>query len=680
MQRCAFTAYEGKKPYIFVSYAHKDAYRVFPILEELDRRGYRVWYDDGIAPGSEWPENIAQHLDGCSLMLAFVSPASIASANCRREVTFALSKRKPFLGILLEPTEMSLGMELQLSAQQCIMKYTYEDDEKFFTKVCSCPDLAPCLGQRKEVPVIAAQPAITPVVTPREKKPMDKKLVGILAGAAGVLAVLAVLLVILLPGKDSSGDGNLGLSGSTPGSTPTVTTDPTDSSSTPPAQDLDGTFLSFYQQTITAEDIAYIQQHRQLKDLEFSGCTFEAGALSQLTAPAGLETVKLYDCAGVSDLTALAALEKLSWLTVTGCDVTDAVFAPFCSTDLIMLDLSNNPQLTDLSVFSNCTNLEFLDFSYTAVASLDALAAMEQLTDINGSYSQVRSIDSLAAKSELSSLAFAGCELTAIEGAFTCLRLAELDLSDNQLTDLTAFENCAALEQVNLSCNALTSAYPISKSAEMLRMLNLSYNESLNANNVSFLSEANAMEALYLDGVQLLNLDLLANMTKLRALRASDCMLSDIDGLANTVGQLEFLYLAHNAIDGIAVLDGLRSEDMVLDLSYNSGLQDVSRLSTACHYRVLNLVNDYLDLATVSGDLRGACILLKYQTGMEDSTWLQRNAFDYAYITYCPLDKIVAMENALGAIFDTVSHSEEDYSAVLTSLYGDLSHFADLIQ
>ena len=77
MQRCAFTPYEGKKPYIFISYAHKDSHRVFPILEELDRRGYRVWYDDGIAPGSEWPEDIATHLDGCAVFLAFVSNNSI---------------------------------------------------------------------------------------------------------------------------------------------------------------------------------------------------------------------------------------------------------------------------------------------------------------------------------------------------------------------------------------------------------------------------------------------------------------------------------------------------------------------------------------------------------------------------------------------------------------------------
>lgn len=47
------TAYEGSENYIFVSYAHKDTEEVFPIMESLRRRGYRLWYDDGIAPGSE---------------------------------------------------------------------------------------------------------------------------------------------------------------------------------------------------------------------------------------------------------------------------------------------------------------------------------------------------------------------------------------------------------------------------------------------------------------------------------------------------------------------------------------------------------------------------------------------------------------------------------------------------
>ena len=42
------TAYEGSENYIFISYAHKDTDKVFPIMEKLCGRGYRLWYDDGI--------------------------------------------------------------------------------------------------------------------------------------------------------------------------------------------------------------------------------------------------------------------------------------------------------------------------------------------------------------------------------------------------------------------------------------------------------------------------------------------------------------------------------------------------------------------------------------------------------------------------------------------------------
>ncbi|MBO4839226.1 MAG: toll/interleukin-1 receptor domain-containing protein [Lachnospiraceae bacterium] len=53
MKRADFISYEGGRPYIFISYAHKDCDKVIPVLEDLNRRGYRVWYDDGIEPGSE---------------------------------------------------------------------------------------------------------------------------------------------------------------------------------------------------------------------------------------------------------------------------------------------------------------------------------------------------------------------------------------------------------------------------------------------------------------------------------------------------------------------------------------------------------------------------------------------------------------------------------------------------
>ena len=44
-------AYEGKEPYIFVSYAHANADVVTPILDQLHNAGYRFWFDEGIYSG-----------------------------------------------------------------------------------------------------------------------------------------------------------------------------------------------------------------------------------------------------------------------------------------------------------------------------------------------------------------------------------------------------------------------------------------------------------------------------------------------------------------------------------------------------------------------------------------------------------------------------------------------------
>lgn len=140
-------AYEGNQPYIFVSYAHKDSKKVFQIIEQLQKRGYRIWYDEGIEPGTEWPENIAQHLIKSDTFIAFVTENSMNSANCRREINFALSKEKPFLTIILEKTEIPAGMELQISAQQSILKYNYSDENRFYDKIESCSFLEDCKGE-----------------------------------------------------------------------------------------------------------------------------------------------------------------------------------------------------------------------------------------------------------------------------------------------------------------------------------------------------------------------------------------------------------------------------------------------------------------------------------------------------------------------------------------------------
>ena len=102
--RTLLRPYEGTQPYIFVSYAHKNDAAVLEIIGTLQSRGFRVWYDEGIEAGSEWPESIASHLERAQLVLAFLSPAYLQSDNCRKEMHYALTKKKPVINVYLEQT------------------------------------------------------------------------------------------------------------------------------------------------------------------------------------------------------------------------------------------------------------------------------------------------------------------------------------------------------------------------------------------------------------------------------------------------------------------------------------------------------------------------------------------------------------------------------------------------
>ena len=118
-----FEAYEGNEPFIFISYAHKDAEVVYDEISVLHQAGYRVWYDEGIEASNEWPEEIANAVIGCSVFLAFISPRSTGSVNCRNEINLALNENKPFLAIHIEESSLPPGLRLRMGDLQAILRY-----------------------------------------------------------------------------------------------------------------------------------------------------------------------------------------------------------------------------------------------------------------------------------------------------------------------------------------------------------------------------------------------------------------------------------------------------------------------------------------------------------------------------------------------------------------------------
>ncbi|MFX0004842.1 MAG: tetratricopeptide repeat protein, partial [Promethearchaeota archaeon] len=53
-----FKAYEGDKPFIFVSYSHTDKLQVYPIIDYLNKKGIHIWYDEGIPISENWKKSI----------------------------------------------------------------------------------------------------------------------------------------------------------------------------------------------------------------------------------------------------------------------------------------------------------------------------------------------------------------------------------------------------------------------------------------------------------------------------------------------------------------------------------------------------------------------------------------------------------------------------------------------
>jgi len=106
-----------------VCYAHEDGGAVYRDLGWLHDLGAQIWYDEGISPGEEWSQEIGQAIEKAEQVVFFVTPASVASRNCRNEVNFAQNHNIPIVAVHLSETMLPTGLELTLSAAQAILKF-----------------------------------------------------------------------------------------------------------------------------------------------------------------------------------------------------------------------------------------------------------------------------------------------------------------------------------------------------------------------------------------------------------------------------------------------------------------------------------------------------------------------------------------------------------------------------
>lgn len=129
------SAYVGTEPYIFISYSHKDDEQIQRILQEMISNGYRVWYDEGIASGSMWADNISKALKNCSQFVVMLTSNSAASEFVKNEVHIAVKNQLNIQVVYLEEVELEGGMELVLDRRQAISRFKFSNEAAFYKQL-----------------------------------------------------------------------------------------------------------------------------------------------------------------------------------------------------------------------------------------------------------------------------------------------------------------------------------------------------------------------------------------------------------------------------------------------------------------------------------------------------------------------------------------------------------------
>ena len=100
-----FTPYEGKRPYLFISYSHRNSQEVLETIALIHQKRVRLWYDEGIPAGNDWPKNIETHMRCSAMVLFFLSKTALSSLNCLSEIETAVALRKPVLYFTLDNSQ-----------------------------------------------------------------------------------------------------------------------------------------------------------------------------------------------------------------------------------------------------------------------------------------------------------------------------------------------------------------------------------------------------------------------------------------------------------------------------------------------------------------------------------------------------------------------------------------------
>ena len=208
-----------------------------------------------------------------------------------------------------------------------------------------------------------------------------------------------------------------------------------------------------------------------LKDLTiYNAVSDELACLASLTE---LESLFITDCQPSKEtLTAIAAMEHLTSLTIAQCD------------------------LSDISPLSNAQKLEYLDLSYNSIRNVGPIGSLPSLKTLHMAHNALTDLSDLTGLSALEVLNVSYNSLTTLAPICLNTSLKEIQAGNNQLTTVGALNNLPALQKLDLSHNYLKNISTLGK-CENLTDVNISNNKIMSISDLAVLKNLRKLDCSY---------------------------------------------------------------------------------------------------------------------------------------------------------------------------------------
>ena len=167
------------------------------------------------------------------------------------------------------------------------------------------------------------------------------------------------------------------------------------------------------------------------------------------------------DLPGTTPLSPLH-LKMLTRLKVNDQEITNITGLEY-ATNLEILDLTNNSDLSDIRPIAKLTNIRWLSFSNTQVEDLTPLSRLTKLEILYFWLTPVSDLEPLAALTSLIAIDAGGCKISDVTPLAPLTQLKYLQIRGNLIQDITPLSNLTQLIELNLSYNQIVDVQPLAK-------------------------------------------------------------------------------------------------------------------------------------------------------------------------------------------------------------------------